>query len=297
MSKNDEALVPRPQDYSALATNRSIRSEMLLHPATTAPAAVGVVALIALLALPFVPPLVMGLLTLGGLGAGTLHFLAQYYGRRDTHAIRYHQRLHRRFEQLHEQALERLMRDLADRVESPRGFTQLNQVRDKFANLKRVLERRLNEGELAYSRYLGAAEAVYQSVLQNLEQVVTILIALSDVDPERLRRKIRELEAMRDRKSEHEQELVAFKQRLEIYDREMRKVGQLLARNEEALTGLDNASIQITKIESGDTGAGTNLRHAMEDLARLARLSERPADELSFELPGSEPQPTERRIE
>jgi hypothetical protein len=75
--------------------------------------------------------------------------------------------------------------DLADDLEklgAPQGAQQMQKLAPLLDNLRAVLNRRLSAGELTYGRYLGAAEQVANSVVDNLRDVDVTLRSIRSID-------------------------------------------------------------------------------------------------------------------
>ena len=274
----DIVRAPTNVDYSSTATVRAVRSETLQHPATVWPAGVGLLGGAALfLFTPF--PILGGLVFAGGVGAGAVTWLVNYFGRRGAFEMSYHQALHERSKKATLAQLEELRGTLAE-VECDQGSTQVDEFLEKFNTIRRVLERNLSTGELTYSRYLGIAEQVFRSALDNLRTAASLLMSIEDIDIQDL---ISRIEAHGRRKrgprSAHdEQELASLIRRRDLYQESKDKIDALLAENEEALTGLNEVCVAAAEIGNDQDSSGTqgsgNMDIAMEDLVRLIKRAE-----------------------
>jgi hypothetical protein len=204
--------------------------------------------------------------------------LINYFGRGSLFAGMYHKQLHDLFEKQKEERKAKLIENLRhSEVECEEGLTQVKQFDTKFGKIQRVLLRKLNEGELTYSRYLGSAEDVYSSGLKNLEQVVTLRFSMDDKnidsDRETVRRLTRKKNSATGLTDAESRKLAAAEESVRIYDRSAHDVEDLLAQNEEGLTALDKASAAIAKIDAG--GEASALEFALTDLMQLATRADR----------------------
>lgn len=258
---------PTAIDYSERGTTRAVMSDTLQHPTTIIPLGLGFVAGVGVILLS--PAAGVGAAIVGaGIGLGALGWGINFYGRRDSFALRYHQKLHELTKRAAEDKLSSLRRILREDVDCPQGYRQVGDLREKFQNLRVVLERSLNRGELTFSRYLGTAEQINLGMLGNLNKVVNLLISIRDIDIEDLESRIQNLESS----SSRDRELNALRARKQIYDDARSEVNDLLAQNEEALTALDQASIVASNIETTSNG---EMGAAMSQLEHLLHGAQR----------------------
>lgn len=166
--------------------------------------------------------------------------------------------------------LERLADDF-DELSFAKGGAQLRLLRNKLESLTQVLKRRLDSGEMTYGRYLGMAQEVYGSALDNLHEVAVALRSVSTIDSGYLRKRLGELEGEQQRSDDHERELKALRDRGTLLEDANRRVTQLIAQNESALTVIDqtSAALAATRTEKGH--ATLDAETAMAELEQLAR--------------------------
>ena len=62
------------------------------------------------------------------------------------------------------------------------AISQFQDVQEKIVNFRDVLGKKLSPQEMTFSRYMGSAEQVYLSVLDNLDKMATILESISTID-------------------------------------------------------------------------------------------------------------------
>ena len=74
------------------------------------------------------------------------------------------------------------------------GAEQFKRMQEKYQNVRELLEQKLSSGELAFGRFIGAAEQVYLSTLDNLKQAVTIMRSAGSIDPVYINERLKHLE-------------------------------------------------------------------------------------------------------
>ena len=165
--------------------------------------------------------------------------------------------------------LERLAADF-DELAFDNGRAQLRLLRDKLESLTQVLKRRLDSGEMTYGRYLGMAQEVYGSALDNLHEVAVALRSVSTIDPGYLHKRLGELERERQRSDDHERELKALRDRGMLLEDTNKRVTQLMAQNESALTVIDQTSAALAATRTEQGHATLDAETAMAELEQLA---------------------------
>ena len=165
--------------------------------------------------------------------------------------------------------LRELAADFAD-LDFHKGAAQLRLLREKIDNLAEVLKRRLNAGELTYGRYLGMAEQVYLSALDNLHEVAVALRSVSTIDPGYIGRRLDELRAGAA-SSEQERELEALSKRHALFQEQNQRIAGLIAQNESAMTVLDKTSTALAGTRTAKGQATMDADRAMAELEDLAK--------------------------
>ena len=274
---NEEPLVdPTPTDYGEAKTRQVVISETIQHPATLMPIAAGVIGGAGVLMLT---PLGAGVgvgIIVGGIAVGAVSWLANWKLRGDACALKYHEMLHKKSDETRRQKLAVLEGQLGSEADCEQGRAQVSQFEEKFNNLAEVLRRKLSSQELTYSRYLSTAESIYNSGIKNLEQVAVFLKGVSEINIADIRRKIAKLDRLERITPAQERELATIREREKIYSGTQEKVAELLAQNEESLTGLDKTAVAIAAIETSSriTGSTDQMDLAMEELRRLLARGE-----------------------
>ncbi len=166
--------------------------------------------------------------------------------------------------------LESLAADF-DELAFDKGATQLRLLRNKLESLTQVLKRRLDSGEMTYGRYLGMAQEVYGAALDNLHEVAVALRSVSTIDAGYLRKHLADLERERQRSDDHERELKALRDRGALLEDTNRRVSQLMAQNESAMTVIDQTSSALAATRTAKGHATLDAETAMAELEQLAR--------------------------
>ena len=158
-----------------------------------------------------------------------------------------------------------------DELEFGQGAVQLKMLREKFENLSEIMKRRLNAGELTYARYLGMAEQVYLSALDNLNEVAVALRSISTIDPDYIQSRLRELSSSEQGAGEQHEESTALQERGNLYDEQQQRVTKLVAQNETAMTVLDKTATALAETKTGKGQASMDAEAAIAELERLAK--------------------------
>ncbi len=267
---------PKIGDFSQKATDKVVLHTTLQHPLTLYPIAIGFVAVAAILLLQ--SSAIAFLVAVGGLSLGVGNWIVNYFFRRDRHASRYVESLHRALAQQRQRLLEssqgklRAYRSLQGAAHfAAQGEEQFTRIKEKFENLQDILSQKLSRGELTYSRYCGTAEQVYLSVLDNLRDVITLLQSVSAIDDAYIHSRFRELRALPHLSDADRQELDTLEERQQLRDQQLDKVNLLLTLNEEAMTTIDQTVAAIAEMKTVQGRASMDMEPARQELEQLAQ--------------------------
>ena len=205
-------------------------------------------------------------------GAGGLLFalsaLGVNYGfRRDYFAKVYVEKLAKQMEENRRNKIKDLM-DIMKASDYDEGVDQFNRLTQKFDAFKEILDKKLTRGELTHARYLGMAEQVYLSVLDNLNLISSAIKSMSVIDIEYIKDRTNILEENGD---DNHRELDTLKARMKLFNQQKEKVHQLKTRNEEAMTQIDVTIVAIADMRTEDISASLDMESAMDELAKLAQ--------------------------
>lgn len=256
------------KDLSQAAVSRAVLAVTAQKPYVLYPAAVGILGTLASLLLGtsplFVVPAVIG----GTLGLGS--WAVDYFLRRDHHASIYLRELQRSLSDLRARAAQSLEVELRE-ADFSEGLAQLERLEEKYKAFRSLLDKKLDRNELTYGRYLGMAEQVFLSALDNLQRAVHTLGSIRAIDDDYVGRRIRTLEAERRPSSSEDAELDSLRERLALKSSQQERLEQWLAQNERAMTQLDLTLAAIAAMRTLRGHADTDMESAMAELARLAQ--------------------------
>lgn len=164
--------------------------------------------------------------------------------------------------------LDLLEQDL-ERLGAPQGAEQLRKLRPLLDDLREVLDKRLSSGEVTFARYMGAAEQVYLSTLDNLRDIDVALRSVQSIDAKGIESQLRQLRDHGRPSAAQQQQIDSLTERQDLVDRQHRRVDELLTQNESALTALLNAATAMANAET-QASAAVDSDAAMAELERLA---------------------------
>lgn len=153
-----------------------------------------------------------------------------------------------------------------ERLDDPRPSRQLRAIGEKRDNLVTMLDRRLQSGEITYSRYQTTAQHVYLAVISNLREVSNALNSISTIDPDYIETRLTELEGETGESTQDE--ITSLQDRRALATTQEAKVTYLLAQNESAMTLLDRTSTALADAPIGL--APQDAEAAMQQLEELA---------------------------
>jgi hypothetical protein len=145
---------------------------------------------------------------------------------------------------------------------------QLDALLSKRQSLINVLQRRLDAGELTYARYLSTSQQVFASALDNLHEVAVAYESISTIDEPYIERRLAELDADDSDAESADRERATLERRRELRTTQRRRIAQLLAQNESALTALNRTTTALADVPIGKRPEDADA--AMEALEELA---------------------------
>jgi hypothetical protein len=272
-------------DFSEKAARRAAFYDLIQHPLTLWPPAVGAATAFGLTLFTTVSLPCTAAIAVGGVAMGAANWAYRFFGPGDDYMQRHYAALHEEFEKLKQQKTVALAADLK-MLGCRRGQIQVAQFEDKFQNLLAVFRRVLSENELTFSRVMGTAEQVYRSGLENLDRAVTLLLNVKDMDREEIATRVAELEQKPRRTHADDTYLSALKDQAGVFDQTLQEVEELLAGNEEALATMDKAGNAAIRIK--DRSASQTPREIMAEAMGLlnqmiVRANQRQASAISLE--------------
>ena len=173
-----------------------------------------------------------------------------------------------RLPEVEPEELSRLAEEL-DELDDPRPAHQLNAITEKRDSLVGVLNKRLEAGEMTYARYLSTAQQVYLAGLENLHEVALAEQSVSAIDDDYIAQRLDELATEDDETTMKER--AALEDRRMLRETQEKKVSDLLAQNEAAMTALDRTATALADATIGrqpqDAAAAMEALQEMADRA------------------------------
>lgn len=148
---------------------------------------------------------------------------------------------------------------------------QLDALLQKRQSLINVLQRRLDAGELTYARYLATSQQVFASAVDNLREVAVASESISTIDESYIDRRLAELTGDDSDLESAERERDTLERRRTLRSTQRRRIAQLLAQNESALTALDRTTTALADVPIGKKPEDADAAMlALEELADRA---------------------------
>ncbi|GGX94690.1 hypothetical protein GCM10007160_22930 [Litchfieldella qijiaojingensis] len=155
-------------------------------------------------------------------------------------------------------------------VKRPDLASQADRLYSRYVHVLEVLNARFDRGELAFQRSLGLITEVCLGAVDNLTAMASQARGVAGVDSTFVQRRLE-----REGKRLSVAERVALKRRLELVEETERHLRDLSARNESALTALDDTAVAMARIETGRPQASVAADQALADLRRFIDRAER----------------------
>ena len=177
-----------------------------------------------------------------------------------------------RVEEIDPQEIATLRAELAALADT-QPTEQLEALLQKRQSLITVLQHRLDAGELTYGRYLATSQQVFSSALDNLHEVSVASESISTIDETYIDRRLTELVGDDSDPDAAERERATLERRRDMRSTQRRRIAQLLAQNESALTALDRTTTALA-----DVPIGKKPEDADAAMAELEALADRTGD-------------------
>lgn len=264
-------------DFSAKASKKVLLKETLLHPLTLYAGGAGLLSLLGIGL--FGANWLNGSIAMVTIAISFGTWIFNYCARSELYIGRHLESLQKIMESQKKALTEKLSGSLAQIV--PTGGTedlvkqaraQFPMVNSKFEGFKSLLADKFAPTEITYGRYLGSGEQIYLSVLDQLNQVVTLFKSIEATDLKYTKNRMDDLRKnLTSLSSDDRDELVALEKRVKIMEDSIREIDRILSRNEEGLTALDLARSSIASIKTAKGQATAQLPDAIKDLEELAQ--------------------------
>jgi hypothetical protein len=270
----DKKQLPSLNDFSTESISQAVRRESFLHPMVLYPTAIGMLSGFAAM-LYNLPLLFIGMGGMLAVGAGTS--VINYFFREKAITDRYLEKLSKKLIDERAQLLATLRSDLegASKVYGAeqygrQGLEQFALIEKKHQRLRELLQKKFAVGELTYGSFLGAAEQVYLSVLDNLLRIASFIQSAETIDPQYIASRIENVQGLKKVTEADEREWQALKKQLELRDNQLEQVNVLITENEESIIAMDETIAAIAKVQTGKGLAEVDVQSAITHLQEIA---------------------------
>lgn len=151
---------------------------------------------------------------------------------------------------------------------------QLEQFQIKIKVFIEILDMKFpDKNQLTYNRYYTIAQEVFLSGIENLNEVLLIHKTLDAIDIDYIERSLQMLEG-REQDPATKRERSSLLQSRQQYQDQQEDIKNLMAQNEEALSKLDEAIVQVQDIKrSANNSSQLDMEASIEQLHTLAQQS------------------------
>jgi hypothetical protein len=265
---------PRTSEYLPEAIQQAVMTKGLKHPLTVYPLALGAAAGIVgyLFAMP-----AFYLLALGGLLSGPAWAISKIFLMNEKTANQYLRSLNQR-QKNYERGLRRQIdHDLKEcerlkglRNYARQGLEQFNRIKTKLDNVTELLRMKLSDHEMTFNRFLGAAEQVNLSVLNNLKDLVSRLKSAGTIDVDYIQNRLLDIDAKPEPTQADLEQQETLHSRLELRREQIEQTESLLTQNEKALTEMEKISAAIAQWQTDGRFTQIDFETAITRLQELA---------------------------
>jgi hypothetical protein len=272
-SKESTDLVPTVSDFSPIAIRRALRRHILKHWTTRYSAVPLGLSVLGSLLFGFSELAFLSIV--GSFGLACFPWIYLYYMRSGSFEHKYVEDLHKAIVEQTERKRKRLKQELMD-FGCPEGAMQLDKFQAKFERLDELLADKLDPNELTFKRYQGVALEVFLSGIDNLSAIASALKSISEIDADYINQRLKRLRASADSGDKDIQnEIEALEARLSVRQKQLSKVRRLLLENEQAMTQLDETTVAIADMDTGQDEAEIDMENSMEMLAEITKRAKR----------------------
>jgi len=265
---------PATSDYLPSTIRKKVLETGLKHPFTIYPVAIGISCVF--VGLLFGAPLFY-LAALAGILGGAGYGASQIFLFNEKIGAKYIEKLNQRqkqYEQSLKQLLNKGLRECQNieggKTYAIKGQEQFRGIDEKLASIRELLEIKLNTGEMTYHRFLGAAEQVSLSVLDNLKEAVSTMKSMSTIRTNHIRERLQALNTTQNLSPHDQKESQALTKRLQLWQDQSDKISGLLLRNEEAMTEMEQISASVASWQTDGRFADSDFESAIARLQELA---------------------------
>lgn len=147
--------------------------------------------------------------------------------------------------------------------------TQTDRLYTRYAHVLEVLRAKFDPRELTFERSRGMVVEVCRGALDNFSAMISLVDGVAGIDADFVRRRLQHKGA---RLPAAERE--ALQGRLDLVTDTERRLRELSAQNEAALTALDQAAVAVARVQTERLHASVAAEQALADLGRFVEKAE-----------------------
>lgn len=261
-------------DFSQKAVEDGVKQNILQNPLSTYSIVGGILGLFIfneLLVLPFLMGISTGAIVFGAALIG-FNFLVRKKIFQDKYLTRLNSFMSReknRVLELLNKDLEGLTRIKSLKIYAGQAVKQYKMIDSKFSNFKKIIEDKFDAHEITYGRFMGTAEQLYLSVLDNLESILNRLETIKNIDSDYIETRLSHLNNLTRPEPADEREKKTLNVRKKIKEDQLSEINDLLTLNEEAMTQIDLSMSELSAIKTRTERGAMDVETAREELEEL----------------------------
>lgn len=265
---------PQTSEYLPEAIQQAVMTQGLKHPLTIYPLALGAAAGIVgyLFAMP-----TLYLVALGGLLSGPAWAITKIFMMHEKAGNHYLRSLNKRQKEYEKSLRRQIDQDLKEcerlkglRNYARQGSEQFSRIKAKLDNVTELLRMKLSDREMTFNRFLGAAEQVNLSVLNNLRDLVSRLKSAGTIDVDYIQGRLLDIDAKTNPTQADLEQQETLHNRLKLRQEQVEQAEALLTQNEKALTEMEKISAAIARWHTDGRFTQIDFETAIARLQELA---------------------------
>lgn len=153
-------------------------------------------------------------------------------------------------------------------VARPDLAIQCDRLYTRYSHVEEVLRSKFDERELTFERSRGLVGEVSRTAIDTLNTMASVARGVVGIDADFVRRRLSQ-----DAARMTTEERLALQKRLELVDATEQRLRALSARNEAAITALDDAAVAVAAVETDRPRASVAADQALADLRRFVEMA------------------------
>ncbi|MDT8895593.1 cobyrinic acid a,c-diamide synthase [Halomonas sp. I1] len=155
-------------------------------------------------------------------------------------------------------------------VDRPELASRVDRLHGRYRHVHEILEARFEPGELAFERARSLVGQVSLGAVDDFDAMVDRAKGIRGMDADYVRRRL-----AKDAARLSAEETEALRRRLALLEETEIALRRLAARNEAALTALDDAAVRLSSVVTGRPKAALGAERACDELRRFIEGAER----------------------